>query len=148
MTFIRTEPNSTWNTHDTKRLELLTRLRLGKSHLVDHEFRHNFQDCVPPMCSRGQDIETRESISSFTAPSWLSKENPLSQDQSSNWKHLNTDRLYNYKDSAIRWQWPRFWNKQNFTGIYNWAHFINRKINLSLNRVNVNDSIVSLLFYS
>ena len=35
------------NIHDTKRLKLLTILRLGLS-----------QDCVSPICSCGQDIET------------------------------------------------------------------------------------------
>ena len=53
--FIRPEPNSTYNINDTKGLKLLTRLRLGLSHLGDHKFRHNFQDCVSPMC---QDVET------------------------------------------------------------------------------------------
>ena len=55
---VRPGPNSTYNINDTKRLELLTRLRLGLSHLGDHKFRHNFQDCVSPMCYCGQDIET------------------------------------------------------------------------------------------
>ena len=57
--FIRPEPNSTYNIHDTKGLKLLKRSRLGLSHLVDYKFRHNFQDCVSPMCSCGQDIEIR-----------------------------------------------------------------------------------------
>ena len=42
--FIRTGPNSNYNINDTKGLKLLTRLRLGLSHLGDHKFRHNFQD--------------------------------------------------------------------------------------------------------
>ena len=56
--FIRPEPNSTYNINDTKGLNLLTRLRLGLSHLGDSKFRHNFQDYVSPMCYCGQDIET------------------------------------------------------------------------------------------
>ena len=55
--FIRPEPNSTYNINDTKGLKLLTRLRLGLSHLGDHKFRHNFQDCVSPTCYCGLDIE-------------------------------------------------------------------------------------------
>ena len=55
--FIRPEPNITYNIHDAKRLKLLTRLRLGLSHLSDHRFRHKFQDCVF-QCSCLQDIET------------------------------------------------------------------------------------------
>ena len=56
--FIRPEPNSTYNVNDTKGLKLLTRLWLGISHLGDHKFRHNLQDCVSPLCYCGQDIET------------------------------------------------------------------------------------------
>ena len=58
MKFIRPEPNSTYNINDTKGLKLLTRLRLGQSHLRDHKFRQNFQDCVSRMCYCGQDNET------------------------------------------------------------------------------------------
>ena len=56
--FIRPETNSTVNINDIKGLKLLARLRLGLSHLGDHKFRHNFQDCVFTMCSCGQEIET------------------------------------------------------------------------------------------
>ena len=38
------------------------RLRLGMSHLHEHKFKHNFQDCLNPICSCGLDIE---SISHF-----------------------------------------------------------------------------------
>ena len=31
-------------------MKLLTRLRLGFSHLNEHKFRHNFQDSVNPFC--------------------------------------------------------------------------------------------------
>ena len=58
--FIRPEPNSTYNINDTKGLKLLTRLLwLGLSHLDDHKFRHNFQDCVSPICYCSQDIGTK-----------------------------------------------------------------------------------------
>ena len=57
--FSRPEPNFTFDIHNPKGLKLLTRLRLGLSHLGDHKFRHNFQDCASPTCMSGQDIETR-----------------------------------------------------------------------------------------
>ena len=56
--FIRPSPNSTFkvlNTHETK---LLTRLRVGLSHLHEHKFRHNFQDPLDPFCNCGRHIET------------------------------------------------------------------------------------------
>ena len=39
-------------------LKLLTRMRLGLGYLADHKSRHNFQDCLNPICSCGHEIET------------------------------------------------------------------------------------------
>ena len=36
----------------------MTRLRLGLSHLREHKFHHNFQNCINPLCSCGMDIES------------------------------------------------------------------------------------------
>ena len=41
-----------------KGIKLITRLRLGLSHLREHKFLHNFQDTLNPICSCGDDIET------------------------------------------------------------------------------------------
>ena len=38
-------------------MKLLTRLRIGFSDLNEHRFRHNFQDCMNPLCSCSLDIE-------------------------------------------------------------------------------------------
>ena len=38
-------------------LKFLIRLRLGFSHLREHRFRHNFQDCINPLCSCGLENE-------------------------------------------------------------------------------------------
>ena len=57
-----------------KRLKLLTRLQLGLSHLGDHKFRHHFQDCVSPMCYRGQSIEaTTHFLQQFSSDSTITK---------------------------------------------------------------------------
>ena len=56
--FIRPEPNRISSAQNLEGLKLLTRMRLGLSHLADHKFRHNFQDCLNPICSCGQEIET------------------------------------------------------------------------------------------
>ena len=37
---------------------MLTRLRLGLSHLRYHKCRHNFQYCIKPICVWGIEIET------------------------------------------------------------------------------------------
>ena len=72
--FNRPEPNFTHNIHDTKGLKLPTRLPLGLSRLVDHKFRHNFQDCASPIPH---------------CPNHHYEENPLSQDKS---RHGNIPR--------------------------------------------------------
>ena len=37
---------------------MITRLRLGLSHLRDHKLKHSFQDCLNPICSCGIEVET------------------------------------------------------------------------------------------
>ena len=39
-------------------LKLLTRLRLGLSHLNEHRFNHNFQSYINPLCSCSLAIES------------------------------------------------------------------------------------------
>ena len=39
-------------------LAKLTRLRLGLSHLNEHKFKHNFQDCINPLCTCSWEIES------------------------------------------------------------------------------------------
>ena len=38
-------------------LKFLTRLRLGLSHLNKRRFRHNFKDCINPLCSYSLKVE-------------------------------------------------------------------------------------------
>ena len=56
--FVRPSSNYISNYHSPKVIKLITRLRLGLSHLREHKFRHNFQDAFNPICSCGDDIET------------------------------------------------------------------------------------------
>ena len=39
--------------HNPKGLKLITRLRLGLSHLRFHKFKHSFQDTLNPICNYG-----------------------------------------------------------------------------------------------
>ena len=41
-----------------KGIKLLTRLRVGFSHLKEHKFRHNFEDTINPLCSCGNIVES------------------------------------------------------------------------------------------
>ena len=56
--FIRPSANSLFNCHNPKGIKLITRLRLGLSHLRVHQFKHSFQDSLNPFCSCGLDIES------------------------------------------------------------------------------------------
>ena len=56
--FIRPSPNKIFQCHNPKGIKLVTRLRLGLSHLREHKFKHSFQDTLNPLCSCGHDIET------------------------------------------------------------------------------------------
>ena len=55
---IRLKPNSFFNCCDLKGIRLITRLRLELSHLREHKFKYNFQNCLNPFCSCGSSIES------------------------------------------------------------------------------------------
>ena len=44
--------------HNPHGIKLLTRLRVGLSHLREHTFRHNIQDSLDPFCNCVQHFET------------------------------------------------------------------------------------------
>ena len=55
---IRPTENKIFNICDQVGIRLLTRLRLGLSHLCNHKFRHNFEDTLNPLCSCSIEAET------------------------------------------------------------------------------------------
>ena len=55
---VRPIPEPIYNVHNPVGLKLLTRLRLGLSHLNQHKFNHNFQDCLNPLCSCSLEVES------------------------------------------------------------------------------------------
>ena len=55
---IRPIGNSIFDIFDNEGIKLLTRLRLGLSHLNKHKFNHGFLDTVNPMCSCNTEDET------------------------------------------------------------------------------------------
>ena len=57
LAFIRPSTNSTFHCHCPDSLKLITRLRLGLSHLRFRKFKHNFQYILSPICCCGT-IET------------------------------------------------------------------------------------------
>ena len=53
---IRPVPLSVYNICNPNSLKPLTRLRLGLSHLNEHRFNRNFEDCINPLCTCSFDI--------------------------------------------------------------------------------------------
>ena len=51
LSFIRPSADSTFNWYNPRGIKLLSRLRLGLSHLREHEFKHSFQDSLNPFCN-------------------------------------------------------------------------------------------------
>ena len=57
LSFIRPLESKVYNIFDLIGLKFVTCLRLGFSHLNEHRFRHNFQDCMNPLYSCSLDTE-------------------------------------------------------------------------------------------
>ena len=61
MEFYRINANSIFRIHNPVGIKLLTRLRVGLSHLREHKFNHHFHDTGNPYCScDGKSIESVE----------------------------------------------------------------------------------------
>ena len=58
LNFIWPCAKSIFNIHNPYGIKLLTRLRLGLSHLRGRKFWHYFQDTLNPLCNFGNDTET------------------------------------------------------------------------------------------
>ena len=58
LSFIRPKHVDTFGIHNPIGLQLLTRLRLGFSHLNEHKFRHNFRDFLNSLCECKSEPET------------------------------------------------------------------------------------------
>ena len=53
LAFIRPEGHKVFGLHNPYGVKLLSRLRMGLSHLKEHKFKHGFSDSVLPLCSCG-----------------------------------------------------------------------------------------------
>ena len=58
LNFIRPNHNSIFDISDNEGIKLLTRLRLGLSHLNKHKFSHSFFGTINPMCSCNTQLTT------------------------------------------------------------------------------------------
>ena len=56
---------SFFDTHNPKGIKLITRLRLGLSHLRKHKFKQSFQETINSLCNCGEDIDPPLTFSSL-----------------------------------------------------------------------------------
>ena len=58
LNFILPSGSNIYNINNTIGIKLITRLRLGFSHLRKHKFKHNFSDTLNPLCSCSIEVES------------------------------------------------------------------------------------------
>ena len=58
LTIIQPVSNPVYSIQNCIVLKLLTRLRLGWSHLNEHRFNHNFQNGINPLCTCSLEVES------------------------------------------------------------------------------------------
>ena len=51
-------PDLIYGIHHPLGLKLVTRLRLGLSHLNENRFKHNFKNCINPLCTCSLEVES------------------------------------------------------------------------------------------
>ena len=122
--FIRPNDASVYDVNDNLGLVLLTRLRVGFSHLREHMFRHNFADINDPFClCRTNAIETTEQYLLYCHNLYLHK-NALFDNL-----HRKGINLLPYKSCHLTRILP----------------YSDRKFNIELNRIILNSVIRFLL---
>ena len=91
-------------------LIILTRLRVGLSHLREHIFRHNLPDSLDPFCKCGRHIETIIYFFLFTAQITQVKEKPFPIKLVTS-NAFFTPKWFNYSRNINFWiersQWQR-----------------------------------------
>ena len=56
--YIRPTPKNVFICKNHRGIKLITRLRVGHSHLREHKLKHRFHDTLNPICSSGFDVES------------------------------------------------------------------------------------------
>ena len=108
---IKPIPNSIFGVCDPLGVQLLTRLRIGLSHLREHKFRHNFNDTDVPFCLCNLEIE---SVSHFylRCPNYINQRSDLMNELSL----VDPDLLHLDQHSLIN---LLLYGKKSFSDIQN-----------------------------
>ena len=94
LNFIRPVGNSIHKIYKPRGTKLLTRLRLGFAHVLEHIFRHNFADTLNPLCSCS--LETESTLHFFTRPKlYYFTQSPYDRFKKYWWCHY-----------VFEWRWP------------------------------------------
>ena len=57
-----------YNCNNPRGICLITRLRLGLSHVREHKYKHGFQDTLNPLCSYGKWCRGHRTFSPSLSP--------------------------------------------------------------------------------
>ena len=102
LNFIRPFGWTVFNCHNPKVVKLLTRLRLGLSHLNKPKLKHSFQDSLNSICTCGNDIETsahfRLPCSNFSNK----RSNFPEYHRNHQYKNFNKKQFWNYRNHFLR----------------------------------------------
>ena len=93
--FFSLNQRSLFSIHDPVGVKLFIRLRHQFSHLNEHKFRHNFKECMSPMCDCGAETETTSHV--FLRCQFFANERQTLRDDvywlDTSIKHLNEESL-------------------------------------------------------
>ena len=111
LSFIRPMQSDVYNRFDPIGLKFLTHLRLDFSNLNEHRFRHNFQDCLNPLCSCS--LQTEDTIHYLLHCHHFSQQRI---DLINSVKYIFEDfDSFSNKKKRFTFIWrPTFWYKQKF----------------------------------
>ena len=97
LNFIRPNSNNVFNINNPLQLKLLARLRIGFSHLKEHQFKHNFQDSVDHFCSCGNNIESTVNFFLHCPNFTTQRQTPLNK-----LKRINASIMAENENSVVR----------------------------------------------
>ena len=123
LNFIRPCATKIFNIQNPYGIKLLTRLRLGLSHLCDHKFKHCFQDTLNLLCDCGNDTETKTHFFLYCRSFDIPRKTLLN-----NIRNINEQILFRGEDQLIQ------------TCLYG-----NPNCNLTVNRLILNGTLEYLI---
>ena len=105
-----------WNSLSCS-LKLLTKLRLGLSHLNKHGFKHSFKNCISPFCTCSLEVESTKHFFpalplSFSTPYFFLKwfKQHFTTICTISWRCVCQSTTLWKSNFWWKWQWRNTWN--------------------------------------